>query len=152
MKLADALILRADSQKKLEQLKQRLVRNAKVQEGEKPAEDPQPLLVEVERISKELTSLIQRINRTNSATDLKKGTSISDAIALRDVLLLKQAVYRDLATAATVTQDRYTKSEVKFKSTVTVPTIQKKADDLSKQYRELDAEIQQSNWNTDLLE
>jgi hypothetical protein len=40
MKLAEALLRRADCQKCLEQLKARLLRNAKVQEGDDPAEDP----------------------------------------------------------------------------------------------------------------
>ncbi len=37
MKLAEALILRADTKKRFEQLRQRLLNNAKVQEGDKPA-------------------------------------------------------------------------------------------------------------------
>jgi hypothetical protein len=37
MKLAEALILRADNKKRFEQLRQRLMNNAKVQEGDKPA-------------------------------------------------------------------------------------------------------------------
>ena len=44
MKLAEALLLRADLQKRIEQIESRLLRNAKVQEGETPAEDPQALL------------------------------------------------------------------------------------------------------------
>ena len=36
MKIAEALALRADLQKRLEQLKQRLVKNARIQEGDKP--------------------------------------------------------------------------------------------------------------------
>ena len=40
MRLAEALILRADYQRRLEQLKQRLIRNAKVQAGDAPNEDP----------------------------------------------------------------------------------------------------------------
>ncbi len=36
MKFAEALILRADRQKRIEQLRERLVSSAKVQEGEKP--------------------------------------------------------------------------------------------------------------------
>ena len=55
MKLAEALILRADYQKRLEQLKQRLVRNAKVQEGDSPAENPPTLIEELERTTAELT-------------------------------------------------------------------------------------------------
>jgi hypothetical protein len=40
MKIAEALALRADLQKRLEQLKQRLVKNARIQEGDVPEEDP----------------------------------------------------------------------------------------------------------------
>ena len=67
MKLAEALILRADCKKRLEQLKARVIRNAKVQEGDQPAEEPQGLLAEVERVARELAELVKRINRTNSA-------------------------------------------------------------------------------------
>lgn len=152
MKLAEALIIRADYQQRLKQLEERLLRNAKVQEGEKPGEEPSPLLKEAEQIADELTQIIQRINATNASTPLSDDMSIADAIALRDVLRLKQSLYRGLAQAATVTQDRYTKSEVKFKSTVVVSDIQKRADELAKEHRELDAKIQAANWQTDLRE
>jgi hypothetical protein len=46
MKLAEALILRADYQKRIEQLKAILIRNAKIQEGDAPAEKPEELLKE----------------------------------------------------------------------------------------------------------
>src|SRR5437868_15491169 len=68
MKLAEALILRADCQKRIAQLKARLLVNAKVQEGDAPAGTPQELIAELDRVSTELLSLIKRINRTNSAT------------------------------------------------------------------------------------
>lgn len=152
MKLAEALILRADMQKRIVQLRQRLDRNAKVQEGEKPAEDPKALLEEMERTTKELVMLIQKINRTNSFTELEKGVSISDAIALRDSLVIKHSIYRDLAEAATITQDIRTKSEVKFKSTVNVSEIQERADQAAKAHREMDTKIQEMNWRTELLE
>lgn len=152
MKLAEALISRADKKKRIEQLKQRLIRNAKVQEGDKPAESPESLLEELERIAQELVVLIQRINKTNTVTELEKGASLSDAIATRDILVLKHNTYRDLAQAATVTPDIRTKSEVKFKGTVTVAEIQERADQLAKAHRELDTKIQEMNWRTELLE
>jgi hypothetical protein len=62
MKLAEALILRADCQKRIAQLKSRLLTNAKVQEGDVPAETPQELIVDLERASSELLDLIKRIN------------------------------------------------------------------------------------------
>lgn len=152
MRLAEALIQRAGHQKRIEALKPRLNRNAKVQEGERPGEDPEALLAELEAVAAELLRLIQRINATNSATILADGRTISDAIAVRDVLRIRHGVYRDLATAASITQDRSTKSEVKFLSTVDIAEIQKRADVLAKEHRELDATIQEANWRTDLIE
>lgn len=152
MKLAEALILRADAQKRVEQLKQRLLRSAKVQEGDPPSEDPSALVRELNLVAAELLSLIQRINRTNSATRLSGGETMSDALAVRDVLKIRQGVYRDLAAAAAVTQDRRTQSEVKFKSAVSVAKMQKQADELAKAHRELDAKIQAANWEQTLHE
>ncbi len=152
MKLAEALILRADYKTRVDQLKQRLIRNAKVQEGDAPAENPQDMLAEVERLLNELRDLIQKINKTNTATPFEDGMTLTDALAVRDVLNMKLDVYRMLAASATVTQDRYSRSEVKFKGTVEVAAIQKQADQYAKAYRELDAKIQALNWTTDLLE
>ena len=150
MKLAEALILRADYQKRIEQLKQRLVRNAKVQEGDDPAENPPELLAEYERVSQQLVTSIQQINKTNANTLLEGQLTIADAIAMRDGLRHKHGLYTALAEAATITQERYSRSEVKFQSTLNVAQMQKQADDLARQYRELDTKLQSANWVTDL--
>ena len=152
MKLAEALILRADCQKRFAQLKSRLLTNAKVQEGDAPAEKPQDLIVELEGTSTELLDLIKRINKTNSATYVTGGGTISDALAERDVLALQRAAYADLAQSAAITQGRFTRSEIKYVSTINIVKIQKRAAELSKKYRELDARIQELNWQTDLVE
>lgn len=152
MRLAQALILRADNQKRVEQLKQRLLNNARVQEGEAPSEDPQALLSELERVVAELLRLIQRINQTNAQTRLDADQTLADALARRDLLKVQHAIYRELAQAATLKQDRYSKSEVKFRSSVNVASIQQQADEFAKAFRELDAQIQEANWRTDLVE
>lgn len=149
MKLAEALALRADCQRRIEQLKQRLLRNAKVQEGDEPSEDPNILLGEFEEVSDQLLTLIQRINRTNAESALG-GSTLTDALARRDVLRASQDIYRELAQAASVSQTRATRSEVKFRSAVSVAAVQRKADDLAKEHRELDAKIQEANWRIDL--
>jgi hypothetical protein len=151
MKIAEALALRADLQKRLEQLKQRLVKNARIQEGDVPEEDPVELQSELERSAQELTALIQRINRTN-ATSRFGDRTLADALAERDVLKIRYNTYRELAAAAATTQGRITRSEVKFISTVSVAAIQKKADELAKHYRELDTRIQEADWLTALLD
>src|SRR5262245_5977902 len=151
MKLAEALILRADLKKRIEQLRQRLSNNAKVQEGDSPAEKPEDLIKEIEFAANEFENLIKRINKTNSETEFAKGKSLTDALAERDVLILRKGLYSGLVNAATVTQQLYSRSEIKFVSTVNIGKMQKQADRLAKEYRELDANIQEFNWKTDLV-
>jgi len=151
MKLAEALILRADIKKRIEQLRQRLYINAKVQEGDAPAEKPAALIKEIELSTGEFEALIKKINKTNSNTEFTKGKTLTDALAERDVLVLKRSIYSGLVNAATVTQQLYSRSEIKFVSTVNVGQMQKQADKLAMQFRELDAKIQEFNWKTDLV-
>jgi hypothetical protein len=152
MKLAEALILRADRKKRLEILKERLARAAKVQEGDRPAEDPAALLDEVERVAADLTRLIKQINRTNSTARLEDGRTIADAIADRDDLRLRFNVLHYVIQAAVIKQDRFTKSEVRYQTTVDVAALQARADALAQAHRELDTKIQSANWLIDLLD
>ena len=152
MKLAEALILRADYKKRTAQLRQRISANAKVQEGEEPAENPQVLLKEFEQVADGTFDLIKRINKTNIITSFDEGRTLTDALAERDILAARRKMYEDLVNAASASQDRYSRSEIKFQSTVNVKDIQKQVDDLAKAYRELDTKIQALNWNTELVE
>src|SRR5262245_50468949 len=126
MKVAEALILRADCQKRFAQLKARLLNNVRVQEGDQPAEEPQELIAEIERVAQELFDLIKRINKTNSATIVAAGKTVSDLLAERDVIGLRRTAYAELATNASARQDRFTRSEIKFVSTVNVAEFQKR--------------------------
>ena len=152
MKLAEALILRADYQRKIQQIKVRLTRSAKVQEGEEPPEQPQELLEELNNLIDRLTDLIQNINRTNSSTILDNNVSISDALAQRDGILLQRNIYNSLIETAATRLDRYGRSEIKSYSTVNIAEVQTEMDRMSRDYRQLDTKIQQANWNTELVE
>jgi hypothetical protein len=78
MKLAEALANRADLQRRVEQMRMRLQRSARVQEGENPPEDPRELLEETERLVSELEGYVRRINRTNlAATPSRCATGTS---------------------------------------------------------------------------
>jgi hypothetical protein len=151
MKLAEALILRADCQKRIAQLQQRLLRSAKVQEGEQPAENPEALLSELDAAIAQLKTLIQQINQTNARTAFQNGT-LSDALAEKETLQMQRNVYINLVDAASIRQERYTRSEVKFLSTVAIAQIQSQVDRFSRDYRALDSQIQALNWQTDLIE
>lgn len=151
MKLAEALILRADIQKRIEQLKSRLADNAKVQEGEKPSEEPKALLAELDALTSELERLIVRINLTN-CTAKTDGKSLTELIAKRDMLTLKAGALRAFAQVAAQKIDAYSRSEIKILSTVDVAALQRQVDELAKQIRQLDTTLQGANWQTDLID
>jgi hypothetical protein len=150
MKLAEALILRADAQKRLEQLRARLARSARVQEDEKPPEDPAELLQELDRTLQQLADLIKKINRTNAAAVFSDGRTLADLLADRDVLILRRSLLSSVNEAATTRADRFTRSEVKYYSAVDIRALQRQIDDLAKQHRELDTQIQEANWRIEL--
>ena len=152
MKLAEGLILRADLKKRTEQLRERLRRNAKVQEGDEPAERPEDLLAELDRIAAELELLIRRVNWTNANLKFDPDHRISDAIAMRDTLDLRIRTLRSVIDEVSQRDRWLTRTEVKFVVRVDAAALQKQLDDLSRRRRDLDARLQAINWQEDLLE
>ena len=151
MKLAEALAERSDCQNRIEEMKKRLIRSARVQEGEQPAEDTTELLEETDRVFARLLELISAINRTNAKTAFDNDRTISDAIAERGVVSKRRDLLAGVAEAGSTRQDRYSKSEVRFVATVYVGKLQAEADQFAKRYRELDTRLQELNWKTELI-
>jgi hypothetical protein len=154
MKLAEALALRAEATRRIEQLRGRIVDNARYQEGEEPAEDAAGLLTQSSQVCGELESLIRRINRTNASAPLGGGT-ITDAIARRDVLKLRHGLITAAADAAAGRErgwNRQLRSELTFISALPVADLRAQADDVARSIRELDTDIQRTNWEVDLLD
>ena len=154
MKLAEALILRADAQKRIQELRERLARSARVQEGDTAPENPQDLIEELTRVVAELRDLIKQINRTNAQTPFDETRTLTDALADRDALSIEHGVLAGLLTEATGGNQRYgyNPSNIKYFRAVDVASVQKRADDLAAQRRELDSRIQALNWTVDLSE
>ena len=151
MKIAEALIERADIQKRLSQLSVRLQNNALVQDGEKPEEEPSELLAELDRLVRRLCELVAQINLTNARTEVD-GMSVTEMLSLRDALSKKAEILRNFLNVASSKAMRNRGSEIVIKSTVSVSEIQKNVDSISKQLREIDTKIQGINWTTDLIE
>ena len=150
MKLAEALQERADLNRRIQQLQQRLGNNAVVQEGEAPAEDPAELLRELDGCAENLERLIARINLTNCRAEVD-GESLTVLLARRDALKLRLGAYRDLAHSASQLGRRGMRSEIKLLSAVNVRELQKQVDQMAKELRLLDNSIQAANWATDLM-
>ena len=141
MKLANALAQRADLQRRMAQLASRLMNNAKVQEGERPAEEPAELLAQLEEISRQLEELIRRINLTNTAVRSETGC-----------LKMKLGIYREFLQNASDVVPRGLRTEIRIVSTVKVSQMQKQVDDMSRDLRLLEETIQSLNWTTELQE
>ena len=151
MKLAEALSIRKDLQTRISDLTARLVNNVKIQEGDEPAEDPKDLLKELDSCLKQLEEYIYRINVTNMRT-MSGEKTLTQLMAERDVLTRRVSVMQEVFNqASSSSSERYSRSEIKFVTTVDVKALRKQIDKLSSQLRQLDIEIQSINFSTELI-
>ena len=150
MKLGEALARRAELQTRLAEVRDRLRLSALVQEGDTPPEDPGPLLVEFDEIGAELQRLIGAINTTNTQTHLDSGETLTEALARRDVLGWRHSALKSVADATAQQQARYSRSEIRMVRTFDVAGVRRRIDELARERRELDTQIQAVNWTAEL--
>lgn len=148
MKLAEALLLRADVQRKIASLRERVVANAVVQEGDEPHEDPAALMKEALGALDTLESLVTRIHAANLTATLADGRTLTQAIARRDTLTQQHALLAAAIAGCRKEPDRYGVREIKWVTVLKVSKLQKQLDDVAKKIRELNAAIQETNWAT----
>ena len=149
MKLAEALSVRADLQRRISQLKSRLKDSSKIQEGDTPAEDVNDLYKELGDCLMQLDELTYRINNTNMQT-VHEGETLTRMIARKDTLTLRISVMRDVLKHV-IENDRYGRNEIKYIRTIDIPTFRKEMDTYAKRLRELDLKLQSLNWTVDLI-
>ena len=151
MKLAEALVIRADLQNKISELETRLENNATIMEGEIPSESPVELLDQLDNALQELELLIAAINLTN-AVITKDGKTMTELLAKRDCLKRRHGVMRSFLDNASMRPHRTRANEIVVKSTISVSDIQKSLDVYAVQLRQLELKIQAMNWENELLE
>lgn len=156
MRLAEALRLRKDSENNLGNMTNRIEQNCLVQEGGKPAEDPNELVEVYLKRSRDLKDLITRINLTNSSVKFVFGTQLEprtlcEALAERDELSRAVDVHLDVAREGVIRGKHYSSLEIRSESVVNVSKYQKIADKLSAELRQLDSKIQEQNWTVELI-
>lgn len=152
MKLAEALLLRSDQQKKLSSLKQRIDANVLVQDGDEPSEDPNELLKQVFSLTQESQKLIFAIHQTNAFTKLSDERSLLALLTLRDELVERHKILTSAISNTRREPDRYSTREIKWHKVIPVSSLQKQTDDISVKLRNLNVVIQATNWQIDLLE
>ena len=151
MKLAEALLERADLQKRIEALQSRIVANAYYQEGEEPAEDAAALLQDCIRSLDTLERLVTSINVTNTTAVTSDGRTLTAALAARESLRVQHSILVRAADAAGGSWgNRQLRSELRRLSALDVKDLRAQADTVAQQLRELDVEIQRTNWEADL--
>ena len=155
MKLAEALAERAELVRRAEHLKVRILANARHQDGESPAENASELLAAHATTLDRLQVLIRRINRTNSAAMVRDGT-VTDALASRDVPRMKHKAVTADAASGREHDHRYgprqLRSELVYIAALPVSELRDTANDLAKQIRQVDLEIQRVSWEYDLID
>ena len=149
MKLAEALSIRAELQRKVSQLKNRIKDSAKIQEGDVPAESVEELFAELGDCLSQLEELVFRINRTNMQT-MHGDETLTHMIARKDALSMRISVMREVISHVMET-DRFGRNEIRYIRTVDIAELRKKTDAYSKQLRELDLQLQSLNWAIDLI-
>lgn len=87
--------IRADLQKKVAQLKERIKESAKVQEGDEPCDNLEELYKELDEAVVQLEDLIYRINITNIQI-VQDGDSLTRLIANRDVLSMRVKALKEV--------------------------------------------------------
>lgn len=151
--VGEALNRRSDLQKRIAQLQERLRTSVLAQEGDEPPESADELMVELDSLCTELERLVAQLNHTNARTALETGETVTEALARRDVLELRQGALRAAVRAATNDGfPRFGRSEIRMVRQIRVAEVQSQIDALAKQRRELDNVLQQHNWTTPLNE
>ena len=151
MKLAEALSIRKDLQKRIKYLEERIKSNVKVQEDDEPLEDPNELMKELHSCLIQLEELIGRINFTNINTKNAEGQTLTQMMAKKDTLTLRVSILRNIYSSATDMVSRYSASEIRQECVIDVKQLSKQIDDYSSRLRKLDMEIQGLNFLTELM-
>lgn len=152
MKLAEALQERAAMKRKMDELRSCIESNALIQEGDTPELDVKALLAEFEQTADAWCRLLERINVTNCAVRSEAGESMTSLLARRDALKEKRRAFEALQDELGRRTRRVARSEIRIVAAVSAADVKKASDDLSKELRLLDNEIQKLNWQADLIE
>ena len=149
MKLAEALLIRADQKKKILSLRERVAQNALAQEGDAPREDIAKLIAECFAVIAEQQALVLKIDAANAAAKLPDGP-LAAVLGQRDVLMQQHSVLKSAVDATHKEEDRYSPREIKWVPQIDVAAMQKQMEDYSRKIRELNVLIQETNWRVEL--
>ena len=148
MKLAEGLLLRADLQKKIVQMVNRITPVIKITQGKSPQEDSIKLMAQMRKAIQVFEAIVVRINKTNIGTSLPDGRNLMGALAHRDALKTMVTHLRTIRQTAQISNHDYNNT----RTTIKIKQLQSEIDQVGRAFRELDSQIQELNWLTELKE
>ena len=148
MKLGEALLLKAELEKKSKDLLERVIRNARVEEGAEPAELPE-LLNQFEGVEMELCTLNSRIRHANQ-TVMVNGSTIAHMLNQRRCLEKISQEYNSAAGESYKDFRRLKMTEIREETVLDVALLRKSASKFAKERRLLNLRIQNANWAVDI--
>ncbi|MDD3588326.1 MAG: DIP1984 family protein [Thermoguttaceae bacterium] len=143
MKLAEALVLKSDLRKRIDQLRARLVRNAKVQEGDTPGEQPEELLSELDRVLSQYETLTNQIIVANQTTRVDSGT-LADLLVRKEQLARKLDFYEQMLSAVGFDKQFF------FRRESSPAKLSEQIEQFNVQLEQIDTVIQKYNWCVEL--
>lgn len=143
-KLAEALLLRADLLRKIEQLQNRIRPVLIVSDDKQPQEDPAKLMAQLRKAIQDLEALVVKINTTNNTTVVPGYGNLMQALARRDALKMLSEKLRTIRYAAQINNS----GEKVLKTTIDIKKLQAEIDQTGRDFRALDSTIQEINWST----
>ena len=150
MKLAEALLLRRDLEAKLTALKQEILSNALIQEGDSLDISMEELIQDYQKNNEKFSQLVVKINQRNSSAYLYDTDKlIVEALEERESLRRQHGLFNNTIETANDIR-RFGRNEIRMVRTVDTKELTKKMNVVSKRLRELDGQIQQTNWLVDL--
>lgn len=96
--------------------------------------------------------MVFAINEANFTCLTSNGRTLTAALADRDSLVLRHSIVQAAASSAAKPPERYGVKEIRWVKTVDVASLQNTADELAKEIREINAEIQAANWQMNIKE
>lgn len=158
MRLAEALMLRAELKNEADELFKRIEENAFYKQDETPMEDAKELFRKMEDVLLEIKVLEEKIWRTNMNTLCQGKKTIYDLLRERDYLI--KIVYRKNRVIAMHKSDYQNKmyylkdesSVIKKVFAFDIKTLIKERDEAAKKCKEINLMIQRKNWEVDLME
>lgn len=149
MKLAEAISLRSDLQRKVTDIEDRIKASGRLQDGDKPAEDTSLLFKELSSVLNQLNELIYKINKTNLSSEFE-GKTLTQLIAEKDVIKMRNDALREIINTCKDTMRM--SSDTKIVCTLDLAQLIKEKEKYEKDLSSIKLQIQKGNWTFDLID